>query len=61
MRLDEFRRIKLKVTKNDTLIYEGEAEEMPEELKTLNTIEVKIQPGLAEVIVEDKVITDNES
>lgn len=53
MRLDEFRRIKLKVTKEDIIIYEGEAEDLPEEYKALNTIQVKIQPGLAEVIVEN--------
>ncbi|MBO5141612.1 MAG: hypothetical protein J6C46_01205 [Clostridia bacterium] len=53
MRLDEFKRIKLKVFKNDTLIYEGEAEEIPEELKASNTVDIKIQPGLAIVKVEE--------
>lgn len=53
MRLDEFRKIKLIVIKNDTVIYEGEAEEMSDELKALNTIRVNIQPGLAQVTVED--------
>ena len=53
MRLDEFRRIQLKVIKEDVIIYEGEAENLPEEYKGLSTIKVKIQPGLAEVIVED--------
>lgn len=61
MRLDEFRRIKLKVTKDNEIIYDGEAEMIPEEFKALNTIEVKIQPGLAEVVVEDaKIVNDEE-
>jgi len=51
MRLDEFRRINLKVIQNENIIYEGEAENIPEELKSLQTKEVKIQPGLAEVIL----------
>lgn len=51
MRLDEFKRIKLKVIDNDIIIYEGEAEELPEDLKALHTREVKIQPGLAEIFV----------
>ena len=55
MRLDEFRRIKLKVIKNDIVIYEGEAEEIPEELKSANTIDVKVQPGIAQVIIEDNI------
>ena len=55
MRLDEFRRIKLTVIKNNEVIYNGEAEDLPEELKALNTIEVKIQPGLAIVVVEDNI------
>jgi len=53
MRLDEFRRIKLKITQKDTVIYEGEAENLPEEYRALNTLQVKIQPGLAEVVVEE--------
>lgn len=52
MRLDEFRRIALKVTQNNTIIYEGAAEDLPDELKSLNTIDVKIQPGLAVITVE---------
>jgi hypothetical protein len=51
MRLDEFRRINLKVIQNENIIYEGEAENIPEELKNLQTQEIKIQPGLAEVIL----------
>ena len=55
MRLDEFRRINLKVFKNDNIIYEGEAESIPEELKCAQTKEIKIQPGLAVVTIEDVI------
>lgn len=55
MRLDEFRRIKLKVTKNDTIIYEGEAEELPEELKGVQAKSVKVQPELAIIELEDEI------
>lgn len=57
MRLDEFRRIKLRVIKNEDIIYDGEAEDMPDNLKSMNTKEIKIQPGLAEIIVEDELTT----
>lgn len=53
MRLDEFKRINLKVLKNDEVIYEGEAENIPEEICGANTTEIKIQPGLAIVKIED--------
>ena len=38
---------KLKVIKNDIVVYECEAEELPEELKDSRTKSVKIQPELA--------------
>ena len=53
MRLDEFKRINLKVIKENIIIYQGLAEELPEELKSLRTKEIKIQPNLAEIIVEE--------
>lgn len=58
MRLDEFRRIKLKVLKNGITVYEGEAEEIPDNMKDMNTKEIKIQPGLAEVVLEDENIPE---
>ena len=57
MRLDEFRRIKLRVIKNEDIIYEGEAEDIPDNLKSMNTKEIKIQPDLAEIIIEDELTT----
>ena len=54
MRIDEFKRINLKVTKDNQLIYEGPAEELPEELKELETKEITIRPNLAEIIAEEK-------
>lgn len=53
MRLGEFKRIKLKVTKNNIVIYEGTAEELPEEYKTLKINNITIKPETAEVEVED--------
>ena len=53
MRLDEFKRINLKVIKNEEVIYEGEAENLHEELKAAQTKEIKIQPTLAIVTIED--------
>ena len=58
MRLDEFRRMKLKVLKNGITVYEGEAEEIPDNMKGMNTKEIKIQPGLAEVVLEDENIPE---
>ena len=58
MRLDEFRRIKLKVTKNDTVVYEGEAEALPEELKAAQTKFIKIQPELATVEIQDEIVSE---
>lgn len=51
MRLDEFKRINLKVINNDIVVYEGDAENLPEELKGAQTKEIKIQPGLAQVTI----------
>lgn len=59
MRLDEFKRIKLKVIKNDIVVYEGEAEELPEELKDSRTKSVKIQPELAIIELEDEIINED--
>lgn len=52
MKLNEFKRINLKVIKNNIVIYEGTADELPEELKMLNSVQIKIQPNLAIVEVE---------
>ena len=51
MRLDEFKRINLKVIKDDTIIYEGGAEELPEELKGVQSNNIKIQPELAIITI----------
>lgn len=53
MRLDEFKRINLKVIKDDNIIYEGLAEELPDDLKKLITKEIKIQPNLAVIVAEE--------
>lgn len=53
MKLDEFKRINLKVIKDDNIIYEGSSEELPEELKKLITKEIKIQPNLAVIVAEE--------
>lgn len=53
MRLDEFKRINLKVIKDDNIIYEGLAEELPDDLKKLITKEIKIQPNLAIIVAEE--------
>lgn len=55
MRLDEFKRINLKVIKDDNIIYEGIAEELPDDLKKLITKEIKIQPNLAIIVAEEAV------
>ncbi len=59
MQISEFKRINLKVIKNNIVIYEGAAEELPEELKKLYTKEIKIHPNLAEVII-DETMESNE-
>lgn len=51
MRLDEFRRINLKVTKNHITLYEGSAEDLPEELKGMECLQIQLESGLAEVEV----------
>jgi len=56
MRLDEFKRINLKVIKDDVVIYEGTAEELPEELKSWETKQITIQPNLAEIIAEEAIV-----
>lgn len=53
MRLDEFKRINLRVIKDEVVIYEGAAEELPLELKNLQTKQITIQPNLAITVVED--------
>lgn len=58
MRLDEFRRIKIRVIKNGITIYEGKAEEIPDNIKGMETKEIKIQPGLAEMVLEDENILE---
>lgn len=55
MRLDEFKRINLKVIKDDNIIYEGLAEELPDDMKKLITKEIKIQPNLAVIVAEEAI------
>ena len=56
MKISEFKRMKLKIIKDDEIIYEGIAEEVPEEIQKLVTKEIKIQPNLATVIAEEEII-----
>lgn len=58
MKINEFRRINLKIIKNDNVIYEGTAEELPEELQNLTTKEIKIQPNLAVITVNDEILEE---
>lgn len=60
MLVDEFKRINLKVIKNDEIIYEGKAEDAPEEIKMLHTEKIKIKPELAEITVISAEITEEE-
>ena len=56
MKISEFKRMKLKIIKDDEIIYEGAAEEVPEEIQKLVTKEIKIQPNLATVIAEEESV-----
>ncbi|MBR3280565.1 MAG: hypothetical protein IKI57_01785 [Clostridia bacterium] len=47
MRLDEIRLYKLKVIKDEKVLFEGMAEELPEELKAENSKEIVLENGEA--------------
>ena len=61
MQISEFKRINLKIIKNNIVIYEGIAEELPEDLKKLYSKEIKIHPNLAEVIIDDTMLNSENS
>ena len=47
MKLNEFRLYKLKVIKDDEVLFEGMAEELPEELKNEESKKIVIENGEA--------------
>ncbi len=47
MRLFEFRLYKLRVIKDDDIIFEGMAEDLPEELKMADSKEISLENGIA--------------
>ncbi len=49
MKIDEFRLVTLIIKENDNIIYDGPAENAPEELKKTECKEIKIQNGRAEI------------
>ena len=63
MRVSEFKRINLKILQDGNIIYEGVAENAPEEIQRLITKEIKIQPNLAVITVDsekENKIVDND-
>ena len=54
MRVDEFKRIKLRILKNNIVIFEGNAEEVPDDIKCLEACEIAISPGMAKITIENE-------
>ncbi len=51
MKLSEIRLYDLKIIKNDEIIYEGKAEDLPEELKMVDSESIQLKEGKAIIII----------